>query len=337
MASKDSTDLEALLEAARGLDWCAVYDRCIRIFDECELPDAVFMECCEKLPEDVADIFLQVSRDAAGDWIADDSIVDGDDVQLVETSYTLFAIPVMSLPHARPTPEDFDILAASLRAAAGGDDIFIIPETVSPEDFLTATPDALRYAVSTLDWNKTFGHELDPLEHVVDRSIPAPTRFRLTEVVVGVRIERFVGGTELIPANWVGECPETLYERFKSLLKKHGCAFSAAGRPMSVGQIMPMLNTRLKLEDVVNEIATISGELHVLPDILIYEDIKTHRTFVALSVDGHPLSDTVIERSGSTMEVGDIAGMLRTFAPHVLETRDATAFTRAVMADTVAN
>lgn len=337
MASKDSTDLSALLEAAAGQDWCAVYDRCIRIFDECELPDAVFMECCEKLPEEIADIFLQVSRDAAGDWIADDSTVDGDDVQLVETSYTLFAIPVMSLPHARPTPEDFDILAASLRAAAGGDDIFVIPETVSPEDFLAATPDALRYAVSTLDWNRTFGHDLDPLEHVVDRSAPASKQFRLTEVIVGVRIERFVGGTKFIPSNWVGDCPDDLHDRFKALLKNHGCAFSAAGRPMSGGHIMPILNTRLKLEDIVNEIATIKNELEVFPDVLVYEDSRADRTFIALSIEGHPLSDTVIDRRGSSMDSGDIAGMLRTFVPEVTETSDAKLFTRSIVAGSEVN
>lgn len=333
MATKDSTDIEALAAFAVAQDWHAVYDRCIRIFDECELPDAVFMDCCDRLPDGIADIFLQVTRDAAGDWIADDSIVDGDDVQLVETSYTLFAIPVMSLPHARPTAEDFDILAASLRAAAGGDDIFIIPETVSPEDFLEATPDALRYAVSTLDWNKTFGHDLDPLEHIVDRGAASSRQFRLTEVVVGVRIERFVGGTKFIPANWVGECPDDLYDRFTDLLKKHQCAFSAAGRPMSGGRIMPILNTRLRLEDVVNEIATIGNELEVLPDVLIYEDEKDSRTFISLSIEGHPLSDTVIERRGSNIEAGDMTGMLRTFVPNVAETLDARAFTRSVMKD----
>jgi hypothetical protein len=337
MASKDSTDIEALLETAVAQDWCAVYDRCIRIFDESDVPDSVFMECCEKLPVGVADTFLQVSRDAAGDWIADDSIVDGDHVQLIETSYTLFAIPVMSLPHARPTAEDFDILAASLRAAAGGDDLFVIPETVSPEDFLSATPDALRYAVSTLDWNKSFGHDLDPLEYIVDRSAPASPRFRLTEVVVGVRIERFVGGTKFIPVNWAGDCPDDLYERFTSLLKKHDCAFSTAGRPMSGGRIMPILNTRLKLEDVVNEIATIGNELDVLPDVLIYEDPGTDRTFVSLSIEGHPLSDAVIERAGSTMDAGDVAGMLRTFVPDVAETSDPKVFTRSIVADTNVN
>jgi hypothetical protein len=337
MAIQDSTDIEALLGSAVAEDWCAVYDRCIRIFDECEMPDAVFMECCEKLPEKFADTFLQVSRDAAGDWIADDSTVEGDDVQLVETSYTLFAIPVMSLPQARPTSDDFDILAASLRAAAGGDDIFVIPETVSAEDFLAATPDALRYAVSTLDWNKTFGHDLDPLEHVVDRSAPASKRFRLTEVIVGVRIERFVGGTKFIPSNWVGDCPDDLYERFNDLLKKHECAFSAAGRPMSGGRIMPILNTRLRLEDVVNEIAEIGNELEILPDVLIYEDRKSDRTFVAMSIEGHPLSDAVIERAGSTMDAGDVAAMLRTFVPDVVETTDPKVFTRSIVADTNVN
>ncbi|MNU53028.1 hypothetical protein D3C71_420510 [compost metagenome] len=332
MAIKDSTDIDALLASAVAQDWHAVYDRCIRIFDECELPDTVFMECCDRLPDGIADTFLQVTRDAAGDWIADDSTVDGDVVQLVETSYTLFAIPVMSLPHARPTAEDFDILAASLRAAAGGDDIFIIPEAVSPEDFLEATPDALRYAVSTLDWNQTFGHDLDPLEHIVDRGASSP-QFRLTEVVVGVRIERFVGGTKFIPANWVGECPDEMYDRFTDLLKKHQCAFSVAGRPMSGGRIMPILNTRLRLEDVVNEIATIGNELEVLPDVLIYEDEKDSKTFISLSIEGHPLSDTVIERRGSNIEAGDMAGMLRTFVPDVAETRDARVFTRSVMKD----
>jgi hypothetical protein len=337
MASKDSTDIGALLDEAVRQNWCAVYDRCIRIFDESELPDSVFMECCEKLPDGIADMFLQVARDAAGDWIADDSQVDGDDVQLVETSYTLFAIPVMSLPHARPTSEDFDILAASLRAAAGGDDIFVISETVSPEDFLAATPDALRYAVSTIDWNRAFGHDLDPLEHIVDRSATMPKRLRLTEVIVGARIERFVGGTSFIPANWVGDCPDDLYERFKDLLGKHGCAFSAAGRPMSGGQIIPILNTRLKLEDVVNDIATIGNELDILPDVLIYEDVKTDRTFVALSVEGHPLSDAVIERAGSTMDAGDVAAMMRTFMPGVVETQDPKLFTQRVLGEANVN
>lgn len=337
MAIKDSTDIEALLDAAVAEDWCAVYDRCIRIFDECELPDAVFMECCEKLPEKFADTFLQVARDAAGDWIADDSTVDGDDVQLVETSYTLFAIPVMSLPQARPTSEDFDILAASLRAAAGGDDIFVIPETVSPEDFLAATPDALRYAVSTLDWNMAFGHDLDPLEHVVDRGSPVSEQFRLTEVIVGVRIERFVGGTKFIPSNWVGDCPDDLHDRFQVLLKEHGCAFTAAGRPMSGGRIMPILNARLRLEDVVNEIAVIGNELEILPDVLIYEDEKDSKTFISLSIEGHPLTDTVIDRRGSNIEAGDMAGMLRTFVPDVAETRDARLFTRVIVAGSEVN
>ena len=106
---------------------------------------------------------------------------------------------------------------------------------------------------------------------------------------------------------------------------------------MSAGRIMPTLNARLLLENVINEIALIGNELEVLPDVLIYEDAKTERTFVALSVEGHPLSDTVIDRLGSTMETGDLAGMLSTFVPDVRETSDPKEFTRAEMAQATTN
>jgi hypothetical protein len=334
MASKDSFSTDLLLQAALGGDWCEVYAQSVRVLDQSDDPDAIFMECCDRLANDLADVFLQVARDAAGDLTADDSVGEGAETQLIDTGYTLFAIPVLVLPTSKPSAEDFDILAACLRGATGGDDVFIVPEVVSAEDFLVATPDALRFAVSTIDWNRTFGHDLDALEHIVDRDEKKPeTLPRLSSVIIGARIETFVGGTEFVPANWVSDCPDDIYERFRNLLKEHGCAFATAERPMSAGRIVPTLGTRLKLEDVINEIATIGNELGVLPDVLIYEDDKEGKTFISLSVEGHPLSDTVIDRRGSSIEAGDMAGMLRTFVPDVAETRDARVFTRSVVTD----
>ena len=323
--------------AASQEDWKEVYSHCVRILTEAEQPDAVLMECCDKLPNGIADVFLQVARDAAGDMVADDSREEDGSLHVLETSYTLFAIPVMLLPHVKPTSEDFDILAACLRAATGGDDIQIVPEIVSAEDFLEATPDALRYAVGAIDWNRTFGHDLDPLEHIVDRSASPDFRPRLCSVVVGARIEKFVGGTDFIPANWVGDAPDAASAHFSSLLKQHESVFATAEWPMSAGRCMPTLTSRLRLEDVVNEIALIGNELEVLPDVLIYEDQKTDLTFIALSVDGHPLSDTVIDRRGSTMDPGDMAGMLRTFVPDVEETKDPARFTNALVKDSTVN
>lgn len=338
MASKDSFSSELLLQAALDGDWHEVYAQSVRILDQSDDPDAVFMECSDRLSNEAADIFQQIARDAAGDMMADDSVGEGAALQVIETGYTLFAIPVMILPTSKPTPEDFDILAACLRGATGGDDLFIVPEVVSAEDFLVATPDAIRFAVSSIDWNRTFGHDVDILEHIVDRDEKRkPAIPRLSAVIIGARIETFVGGTEFIPENWVSDCPDDVFERFRNLLKEHGCTFATAERPMSAGRIVPALHTRLKLEDVINEIATIGNELEVLPDVLIYEDEKDSKTFISLSIEGHPLSDTVIDRRGSDIEAGDMAGMLRTFVPDVAETKDARVFTRSVMKNDTVN
>ncbi|NTF17900.1 hypothetical protein G6L37_05755 [Agrobacterium rubi] len=337
MASRNSFNPEDIVAAARAQDWQAVYSHCTRVLDDADQPDAIFTDCCEKLPNDIADVFLQVARDAAGDMVTDDSEDTEGVLKVIETSYTLFAIPVMVLPHAKPTADDFDILAACLRAAADGDDIHIVPEVVATEDFLAATPDALRYAIGVIDWNRLKGHDLDPLEHIVDRSVaerPAP---RLSSVIVGARVETFVGGTDFIPANWVSDATEGRQERFRDLLKIHDSVFASAEWPMSAGRILPTLTTRLGLEEVINEIASIGNELEILPDVLVYEDLATERTFIALSVEGHPLSDTVIDRRGSTMDSGDMAGMLRTFVPDVAETDDPKLFTRAIMTRSVIN
>lgn len=337
MTGRGSFDQNEIVRAALAGDWQSVYPQCVTVLDQADQPDSILMDCCDRLPSDIADVFLQVARDAAGDMVADDSTEEEGVLRLVETSYTLFAIPVMVLPHAQPTAEDFDILAACLRAAANGDHVQIVPEIVAAEDFLAATPDALRYAVGVIDWNRLKGHDLDPLEHIVDRTAQDSARPRLTAVIVGVRIESFVGGTDFIPANWVSDAPDGAFERFRDLLRQHETVFATAEWPMSAGRIMPTLNARLLLENVINEIALIGNELEVLPDVLIYEDAKTERTFVALSVEGHPLSDTVIDRLGSTMETGDLAGMLRTFVPDVRETSDPKEFTRAVMAQATTN
>lgn len=323
--------LETILAAARSGDWQTVYGQCVRVLDEADTPDAILMECCDKLPEDLGDVLFQIARDAAGDMVADDSEeVDGI-LKVIETSYTLFAIPIMVLPGTNPSEEEFDVLAACLKAVTG-DIVHIVPEIVTAEDFVAASPDALRYAVGAIDFNRSAGHDLDPLEHIVDRTRTEKLRPRISAVILGARIESFPGGTEFIPSNWVGDAPDGAREKLADLLRKHESVLEAADWPMAVGGVLPTLNSRLRLEEVVNAIATIGNELEVLPDVLIYEDPRKEQTFVALSVEGRTLSDSVIDRRGSIMGTGDLAGMLRTFIPDLKETRDATEYTRLVTA-----
>jgi hypothetical protein len=329
MASKTDIDMKAVIEDACQAQWANVYNHCINILDEAEDPDSFFIQCAEGMSNSIADIFLQVARDAAADMIGDDSTGEGKDLQVVDTLYTLFAIPVLIRPGITPTEADFEFLAETL-AEVTGDEVRIVPEIVPAEDFLAASPDAIRYAVSAIDWNRTFAERLDPLEHIIDRSPETLAKGcqRVISVIVGARVETFVGGTAYVPENWVSDFPEEAYTRFQS--KIENTVFSGAECPMSAGKVVPTIRARLRLEDIINEIATIGNDYEVLPDVLVYEDDKEDRSFVALSIEGHVLTDTLVDRKGSTLYSGRLTELLRRFVPDVKQTDDAVAYTRLV-------
>lgn len=322
MKSTDRTAVTKLIRAALERDWREAYVISSRVLGLSDDPDAVFQQAYAGLPGDDADTLLEIARDAAGDLITDDSEGEGEGFHIVETGYSLFAMPVMIRAGFKPLQADFDLLARCLQDATDGHTVHIVPEVVSPEDFLSATPDAIRHCASMIDWVRTFDKEGDALEFIVDRttSRPASEQPRMLAVLMGARVEHFEGGTDFIPTNWVNQQNDAFYERLRFLLKDRKSGFDTAEWPMGAGQMMPGIKLRLRMEEVVNEIATVFQDLGVMPDVLLFED--EDRTYVSLSLEGLQIKDVVVDRRGTTINSGDMAGMLSTFAPSVTQTSD---------------
>lgn len=326
MKRTDRIAVIGLIRAAMENDWREVYVISSKVLGLSDDPDTVFEKACAGLSGDDADTLIRFARDAAGDLITDDSVGDGDKRHVVETGYTLFAIPVMIRPGFAPQKEDFDLLARCLQDATDGKTVHLIPEVVSPEEFMAATPDSIRYCVSMIDWTRTFDQEGDALEYIADRSKNEATTEhpRMLSVVLGARIQHFDGGADFIPTNWANEQNDAYYERFRFLLKDRKSGFDTAEWPMSCGRMMDGIKLRLKMEEVVNEIVTVSHDLGFMPDVLLFEDADL--TFVSLSAQGMQIKDIVVDRRGTTIDSGDMASMLSTFAPNVKQATDANSY-----------
>ena len=326
-----------LADAALSNDWIRAYRLCHRILNDSENPDVDILSCCGCLPLEHAETLFEVARDAAGDFLVEDGPAEGEAGAATETSYMLFAIPVVTAAGTVYSPEDFEALAATLGRVTGDDGILIVPEVVGAEDFLAALPFALREVVARIDINRVAAAGLDVLEPLRGQGETAPSGDRLVSFVVGARVEVLPAGTEILPETWIGKCDDAPYELFRTLLKAQESKFQLAEWPMPVGMVIPQANYRLQVERLVREISEVGRAVGVLPDALVYEDEAGQKSFVALSVEGVHMSDVVVDRGHSTMMAGDVVSTLKAIGMLVRETLSPREFSAAVMSGNAVN
>lgn len=305
---------ERLLVAAMGSDWRGVFDLSETVFNDAENPDDVFLDAWKELSGDVSDTFLEVARDAAGEYLVDDSYEEDGLSHKVEVGLSLFAVPFMMKPGFLATKKDFELLGECISQATDGHPVLIVPRIVSAEDFLAATPEAVRFAIQTIDYNISFEKEYDPLDQIALTRGPAVGP-RLLAIVVGARLERFEGGVDVIPSNWTHSWDDEAYERLRGLLAERCPQFDGAEWPMSFGRSVPTVKSRLRIEQIILGVAQAAEKYNVLPDILVYDE--GGKSFVSLSVEGVSISDVVIDRDGTALDDGEIAVILRQITPSV--------------------
>jgi hypothetical protein len=291
-----------------GSDWRGVFDLSETVFNDAENPDDVFLDAWKELSGDVSDTFLEVARDAAGEYLVDDSYEEEGVSHKVEVGLSLFAVPFMVKPGFLATKMDFDLLGECISQATDGQPVVMVPRIVSAEDFLAATPEAVRYAVQTIDYNISFEKDYDPLDQIA-LSGEAGSGPRLLAIVVGARLERFDGGRDVIPSNWTHAWNDEAYERLRALLTARCQQFDTAEWPMSFGRSVPTVKSRLRIEQIILGVAQAAEKYNVLPEILVYDE--GGKSFVSLSVEGVSISDVVIDRDGTTLDDGEIAAILR--------------------------
>lgn len=316
---------ESLLVAAKGSDWRGVFDLSETVFNEAEDPDDVFLAAWKELSGEASDTFLEVARDAAGEYLVDDSFEEDGARHTVEVGLSLFALPFLMKPGFAATEKDFAILGECISEATDGHPVLMVPRIVSAEDFLAATPEAIRFAVQTIDYNIALEKDYDPLEQIAICG-SAPEGPRLLAIVVGVRLQRFEGGLDVIPANWTSSWNDEAYERLRSLLRKRCEQFDTAEWPMSFGRSIPTVKSRLRIEEIVLGIGRAAELYDVMPDVLVYEDAG--RSFVSLSVEGTSISDVVIDRNGTMLADGQIEALLAQITPSISVASSAEEFGR---------
>jgi hypothetical protein len=297
-----------------GSDWRGVFDLSETVFNDAENPDDVFLDAWKELSGDVSDTFLEVARDAAGEYLVDDSYEEEGVSHKVEVGLSLFAVPFMVKPGFLATKMDFDLLGECISQATDGQPVVMVPRIVSAEDFLAATPEAVRYAVQTIDYNISFEKDYDPLDQIA-LSGEAGSGPRLLAIVVGARLERFEGGRDVIPSNWTHAWNDEAYERLRALLTARCQQFDTAEWPMSFGRSVPTVKSRLRIEQIILGVAQAAEKYNVLPEVLVYDE--GGKSFVSLSVEGVSISDVVIDRDGTTLDDGEIAAILRQITPSV--------------------
>jgi hypothetical protein len=297
-----------------GSDWRGVFDLSETVFNDAENPDDVFLDAWKELSGDVSDTFLEVARDAGGEYLVDDSYEEEGVSHKVEVGLSLFAVPFMVKPGFLATKMDFDLLGECISQATDGQPVVMVPRIVSAEDFLAATPEAVRYAVQTIDYNISFEKDYDPLDQIA-LSGEAGSGPRLLAIVVGARLERFEGGRDVIPSNWTHAWNDEAYERLRALLTARCQQFDTAEWPMSFGRSVPTVKSRLRIEQIILGVAQAAEKYNVLPEILVYDE--GGKSFVSLSVEGVWISDVVIDRDGTTLDDGEIAAILRQITPSV--------------------
>lgn len=316
---------DRLLAAAKASDWRAVFALSETVFDETEDPDDAFLSAWKELQGDAADTLLEVARDAAGEYLVDDSYEEDGVPHKVEVGLSLFAVPFMMKPGFKATEKDFETLGECISAATDGQPVTILPKVVSAEDFLAATPEAVRFAVQTIDYNLSFEKDYDALDQIA-LSGQADAGPRLLAIVVGARLQRFEGGTDVIPSNWTHDWNEEAYERLRTLLQEKCPQFDTAEWPMSFGRSVPTVKSRLRIEQIILGVAQAADRYNVMPDILVYEE--DGRSFVSLSVEGANVSDVVIDRNGTALADGEVAVLLRQITPSIKVAASAEEFGR---------
>jgi hypothetical protein len=322
---------ERLLIAAKGSDWRGVFDLSETVFNDAEDPDDVFLSAWTELSGDAADTFLEVARDAAGEYLVDDSYEEDGVAHKVEVGLSLFAVPFMMKPGFLATKKDFELLGECISQATDGQPVMIVPRIVSAEDFLAATPEAVRFAIQTIDYNISFEKEYDPLDQIVLTEAAAGPR--LLAIVVGARLQRFEGGVEVIPSNWTHSWNDEAYERLRGLLAERCPQFDGAEWPMSFGRSVPTVKSRLRIEQIILGVAQAAEKYNVLPEILVYEE--DGRSFVSLSVDGETVSDVVVDRNGTALQDGEIAVILRQVTPSIKVAGSAKDYARRMVGGAV--
>jgi hypothetical protein len=314
--------------AANGSDWRGVFDLSETVFNEAEDPDDVFLAAWNKLSGDTADTLLEVARDAAGEYLVDDSYDEEGTFHKVEVGLSLFAVPFMMKPGFLATKNDFELLGECISQATDGQPVVMVPRIVTAEDFLAATPEAVRFAVQTIDYNISFEKDYDPLDQIAVSGEASITP-RLLAIVVGARLERFEGGLEVIPSNWTQGWNDEAYERLRALLRDRCSLFDTAEWPMSFGRSVPTVKSRLRIEQIILGIAQAAEKYNVMPEILVYEE--GGRSFVSLSVEGETVSDVVVDRNGTALEDGEIAVILRQITPSLKVAANAKDYARRMV------
>lgn len=326
MTTNEQALSERLLLAGKGRDWRGVFELSETVFEDAENPDDIFLAAWKELSGVDSDTFLEVARDAAGEYLVDDSFEEDGVHHKVEVGLSLFAVPFMMKPGFVATRKDFDLLGDCISKATDGQPVVMVPRIVSAEDFLSATPEGVRYAVQMIDYNIANEQDNDPLDQIVTSTPPSGPR--LLAIVVGARLQRFDGGADVIPSNWTHKWDDDAYERLRSLLKTDCAQFELAEWPMSFGRCVPTVKSRLRIEQIVLGVAEAAEKYNVLPEVTVYEE--GGKSFVSMSAEGVPAGDVVIDRNGTSLDEGEVARLLKQVTPSIRVAADAADFSKRV-------